>query len=382
MTLGPRTALDRLIVQIAAAINTRALYTEGHPRAVQAVHAVLEALTAACAERRQAEVTFLIVGDDLVVDQKPMRAGGLFQQNFVQTLRRRGVERLTVARGLGTAECAAFISSMAAGRAPVSSPHVVVGRVEVGEAASGGGEDAGRAEPATEKQLDEGREAFARFRTDRRGSVHKMEEIVWGLMETLARSTRESLALAPLKNHDEYTFVHSVNVALLVLAQARSFGLQGPLLHTLGLAALCHDIGKLSIPLEILNSPGKLEADDWAIMMGHAETGAWQLAALESAPHLSVVVAYEHHLRFDGQPTYPVVSPQWRPTFASQLTSLADTFDAISTLRPYQKARARPAALAILRARSGTFHDPFLVGNFHRLVGLPEAVPGGTPESH
>ena len=100
MSLGPRTALDRLIVQIAAAINTRALYTEGHPRVGLAVHAVLDALTAAAAERRQQEVTFLIVGDDLVVDQKPMRSAGLFQQNFVQTLRRRGVERLTVARGL------------------------------------------------------------------------------------------------------------------------------------------------------------------------------------------------------------------------------------------------------------------------------------------
>ena len=201
-----------------------------------------------------------------------------------------------------------------------------------------------------------------------------MEEIVWSLMETLARSTREALALAPLKNHDEYTFVHSVNVALLVLAQARSFGLQGPLLHTLGLAALCHDIGKLSIPLEILNHPGKLEGEDWTVMMGHAEMGAWQLAALESAPPLSVVVAYEHHLRFDGQPSYPAVSPQRRPTFASQLTSLADTFDAVSTLRPYQKARARSAALGILRDRSGTFHDPFLVGNFHRLLGVPEQV--------
>ncbi len=370
MSLGPRTALDRLIVQVAAAINTRALYTEAHPRVGQAVHAVLDALTAACTERGRAEVTFLIVGDDLVVDQKPMRAGGLFQQNFVQTLRRRGVERLTVARGLGTAECAAFISAMAEGRAPVSSPHVVVGRVEVAESEEEGEAASG---PVTERQLDEGREAFGRFRTDRHGSVHKMEEIVWSLMETLARSTRESLALAPLKNHDEYTFVHSVNVSLLVLAQGRSFGLQGPLLHSLGLAALCHDIGKLSVPLEILNHPGKLEGEAWTIMQGHAEMGAWQLAALEAAPPLSVLVAYEHHLRFDGQPSYPLVASHRRPTFASQLTSLADTFDAISTLRPYQKARARPAALAILRTRSGTFHDPFLVGNFHRLVGVPEA---------
>jgi HD-GYP domain-containing protein (c-di-GMP phosphodiesterase class II) len=132
-----------------------------------------------------------------------------------------------------------------------------------------------------------------------------MEEVVWSLMETLARSAHDVIPLAPLKNHDEYTFVHSVNVSLLVLAQARSFGIQGQVLHALGLAALCHDVGKLSVPLDVLNRPGKLEGEDWKVMQSHAEVGAWQLAALDEAPPLSVVVAYEHHLRYDGSRPIP-----------------------------------------------------------------------------
>jgi len=360
-------ALERLIVQIAAAINTRALYSQGHPRVAQAAQAVLEALAAASA-RREA-VTFLVVGEDVVVDERPLRRAGIYQQNFVQSLRRRRVERLTLARGLDVPELLRFVTTLAEGGIPASSPHVVVGRVELAVADDAPGADAGSRRPVTAAQLDEGREAFGRFRTDRRGSIHKMEEVVWSLMESIARSAHDVIPLAPLKSHDEYTFIHSVNVSLLVLGQGRSFGLSGSTLHSVGLAALCHDIGKLSVPLDVLNRPGKLEGDDWRVMMSHAEEGAWQLAAVDAAPPLSVVVAYEHHLRYDGLPTYPILRHPRRPNLAAQLTSLADVYDAICTLRPYQDAQPRPVALEILRKRAGTFHDPLLVGNFHIVAG-------------
>ena len=362
-------ALERLIVQIAAAINTRALYSEGHPRVAQAAAAVLEAMTAAVGG--QDFITFLIVGEDLVVDDRPLRRAGIYHQNFVHALRRRKVERLTLARGLELPELVQFVSVLAAGGTPATTSHIIVGRVEMATSEDAGttGAESRAAAPVSATQIDEGREAFARFRTDRRGSLHKMEEVVWSLMESLARSAHDVIPLAPLKSHDEYTFIHSVNVSLLVLAQARTFGIQGATLHSLGLAALCHDVGKLSVPVAILNRPGKLEGNDWKVMMSHAEEGAWQLAALEDAPPLSVVVAYEHHLRFDGQPTYPRLRRPRRPTLAAQLTSLADVFDAVSTLRPYNKARTRPVALSILSERAGTFHDPMLVGNFHRLTG-------------
>ena len=361
-------AVERLIVQIAAAINTRALYSEGHPRVAQAAQAVLEALHGAL-DRREA-VTFLVVGEDVVVDDRPLRRAGIYQQNFVQSLRRRRVERLTLARGLDAAELLHFVGTLAAGGAPASTPHVVVGRVELATGDDAPAADAASRRPLTAAQVDEGREAFARFRTDRRGSIHKMEEVVWSLMESIARSAHDVIPLAPLKSHDEYTFIHSVNVSLLVLGQGRSLGLSGSTLHSVGLAALCHDIGKLSVPLDVLNRPGKLEGDDWRVMMSHAEEGAWQLAAVDAAPPLSVVVAYEHHLRFDGLPTYPILRRPRRPNLAAQLTSLADVFDAICTLRPYQKAQPRPVALEILRKRAGTFHDPLLVGNFHRVAGV------------
>jgi hypothetical protein len=367
-------AVEALVAHLAAAINVRALYASGHPRVVQAVQAVLTGLEGTLGGRES--LTLFIVGDDLIADDRPLHRSGLYQRNFVHALRRGHVERLSLARGLEATECLQLVSALAAGATPAGTAHVIVGRVELavadagaGGAGEGTGGGSGSFAPLSAVQVEEGREAFARFRTDRRGSLHKLEEIVWSLMETLARSAHDVIPLAPLKSHDEYTFVHSVNVSLLVLAQARTFGIQGPMLHALGLAGLCHDVGKMSIPLDVLNRPGKLEGDDWKVMQSHAEVGAWQLAALEEAPPLSVVVAYEHHLRYDGQPTYPLLRRPRRPALASQLTALADTFDAISTLRPYQAPHSRPAALEVLRKRAGTFLDPLLVGNFQRLAG-------------
>ena len=105
------------------------------------------------------------------------------------------------------------------------------------------------------------------------------------------------------------------------------------------------------------------------MMKGHAEQGAWYLSQMEGTPPLSVVVAFEHHLRYDGQLNYPVLRAARVPNLASRMTSIADTYDAMSTVRPYQQPLARAAAFEILKKRSETFYDPLLVGNFIQLVG-------------
>jgi HD-GYP domain-containing protein (c-di-GMP phosphodiesterase class II) len=301
------------------------------------------------------------------------------------------VERLTIARGVTPAECLDFLTPMVVGGIPQSSEHIVVGRVEVrtagGAATISAGAlpsaahpvDASGVETLSSESVDHAREAFGEFRSDRRAGLWRLEEIVWSLMEALSSATREVLPLAPLKTHDDYTFVHSVNVSLLTLAQARSFGFAGEALHAIGVAALLHDVGKLRIPLEVLNKPGKLEGEEWTIMKSHAEVGALHLCGIEGSYPLAIVVAYEHHMRYDGKPNYPVTAVPRKPTLASQMTAISDVFDAICTMRPYHKARARAVALGIIRERVGTFHHPALVANFARMIGADE--PAAAPES-
>jgi HD-GYP domain-containing protein (c-di-GMP phosphodiesterase class II) len=272
----------------------------------------------------------------------------------------------------------------------VSTRYIVVGRVELQPsvveqgpgpgAGAGGGPGAGSGhdsaiEALTAQSVDSARDAFTEFRTDRRGGLVRLEQVVWSLMEALQRATREILPLAPLKTHDEYTFVHSVNVSLLTLAQARSFGIEGARLHAIGLAAFLHDVGKLRIPLEVLNKPGKLEGEEWRLMMSHAQEGATHLCGVEGSHPLAILVAYEHHMRYDGRPNYPVPRIGRRPTLASQMTSISDVYDAICTTRPYAKARSREFALSVLSGRVGTFHSPALVANFVRMVGAGDGGP-------
>jgi HD-GYP domain-containing protein (c-di-GMP phosphodiesterase class II) len=388
---GALSAVDRLVVSLVAGINMRALYGSEHPALANHVDRILEAVTAACQERQRDSLTFLVVGQDLVVESQPLRTGSLYHQQFIRALTRRGVERLTVADGLGAEECVRFLTPMALGGVPVSTRYITVGRIELQAApvieegpgpgtGAGGGPGTGPGgdsaiEALTAQSVDGARDAFTEFRTDRRGGLVRLEQVVWSLMDALQRATREILPLAPLKTHDDYTFVHSVNVSLLSLAQARSFGIEGARLHAIGLAAFLHDIGKLKIPLEVLNKPGKLEGDEWRVMMSHAQEGATHLCGVDGAPPLAILVAYEHHMRYDGQANYPVPRVGRRPTLASQMTAISDVYDAICTTRPYAKARSREFAVKVLTERVGTFHSPALVANFVRMVGLPATPP-------
>lgn len=374
---GPGAAsIERLIIEVDRAINARALYTPVHPSVVSSVEKLVAAVEAACVERGQGGVALLAVGDDLVVDQRPLPRGSLHHEQLVRLLNRCGVESLTLARGLAVDEALVLVSALATGGAPHTSPHVAVGHVEVRVAEDGSGARA--AELVSPDRLGEAREAFTAFRGDTRRGLEPLSGIVWGLIDGLAHASRELLPLAPLKNYDEYTFVHSVNVSLLTLAQARALGIADEPLHDVGLAALLHDFGKLKVPLEVLNKPGKLEGAEWELMMGHAELGARELSRLDGIRPLSIVVAYEHHMRFDGEPSYPLPRSPRRPGLASQLTSISDVYDAICTTRPYSKARPRTVALEVLRQRSGAFHDPLLVDNFARIVLAVDTGPAPT----
>jgi HD-GYP domain-containing protein (c-di-GMP phosphodiesterase class II) len=390
---GALSAVDRLVVSLVAGINMRALYGADHPALASHVERVLEAVATACQKMGKDSLTFLVVGQDLVVEGQPLRTGSLYHQQFIRALTRRSVERLTIGHGVDSEECVRFLTPMALGGAPISTRHIVVGRVELlppdglalgrgGGGAGGGGRGGGGGggedfaiELLTAQSVDGARSAFTEFRADRRGGLVRLEQVVWSLMDALQRATREILPLAPLKTHDDYTFVHSVNVSLLTLAQARSFGIEGARLHAIGLAAFLHDIGKLKIPLEVLNKPGKLEGEEWRVMMSHAQEGATHLCGVESVHPLAILVAYEHHMRYDGQPNYPVPRVNRRPTLASQLTSISDVYDAICTTRPYAKARSREFAVRVLTGRVGTFHSPALVANFVRMVGTSPPAP-------
>jgi HD-GYP domain-containing protein (c-di-GMP phosphodiesterase class II) len=354
--------IEQMATHIASAINMRALYPANHPRVTQAVEMVLKDLR----DTHEEAITYLIVDDDLVVGDDIIRKTTLSVRQFIEILKRNGIERLTLAAGLDADEMRALISALAAGEPAASSPHIILGRVRV---VIDEEKVDSKSRELTVEQLEAAREAWSKFRVEKQLPMAQLEDLVWSFVDSISRTTRAILPLAKLREHDEYTFVHSVNVSMLVLAQARSFGIQGPMLHAFGMAGLLHDIGKLTVPITVLNKPGKLEGAEWETMKGHAQYGSWYLSQIEGTSPLSIVVAFEHHLRYDGQPNYPLLRTPRVPNVASRMTSIADTFDAMSTVRPYQQPLGRAVAFELLRKRSETFYDPMLVGNFISIIG-------------
>lgn len=358
--------MEPLIIQLAAGATIRALYPAGHPRVLASIGSTIEALRQGLLRRGNDSVTILVVGDDLVIDQDVVRKETLSQQQFVELLKRRGVERLTIAGSVTAEEMEQLLHGLSTGEALQSSASVIIGRVQIRM------ED----EQATKEerqdlsvdQLEVVREAFVNIRAGRPLPLADVEQLIWGFIDSMSKTTRSILPLAKLREHDEYTFVHSVNVSLLVIGQARSFGITDRQLHTFGMAALLHDIGKMTVPLEVLNWPGKLQGEQWALMQSHAEMGAWYLTEHGGVPPLSIIVAFEHHLRFDAKPNYPVLRKPRQPNLISRMTSIADAYDAMQTVRPYQKPLLRSAALEIITKRAETFYDPLLVANFKQIV--------------
>lgn len=181
------------------------------------------------------------------------------------------------------------------------------------------------------------------------------------------------LGLTTIKNHDEYTLNHSVNVSLLAVALGKRLGLTRAELVDLGLAAFFHDLGKIDIPLEILNKPGQLTEAERKIMELHPYQGAEKLVHLRDfrrLPVSAIHVAMEHHIKEDltGYPKYRLKSDV---NLYSRIVKVCDFFDAITTKRVYRKKTfTRAEALSLMLENIGTEFNPVILKSFVQMMGI------------
>jgi putative nucleotidyltransferase with HDIG domain len=221
------------------------------------------------------------------------------------------------------------------------------GRVRVG-----GTEHAPAAEPLAVATLSyslrEEREAVAwMHREAANGSGLQISEacaVVQSLSLAMSGGQAMVLPLLRLKEFDQYTTTHALNVAVLTMALAESIGMGAPAVRSLGLAGLLHDLGKIKIPQEILNKPGKLTSLERAVVESHPADGARMILEGDEPLDLAATVAYEHHLCMDGR-GYPTLHYPRQAHHASRLVHVCDVYDALRTRRP----PSAPAASSIPR---------------------------------
>ena len=196
--------------------------------------------------------------------------------------------------------------------------------------------------------------------------IDDLRDFAYRVAELAMQESRSFLAVHALKSHDEYSFTHSTNVAMLTMAMARNLPFSEDDLREIAIAALLHDVGKERVPLEVLQKPGELTDEEWAVMNSHSIEGARMLADAEGVGDLAPIVAYEHHLAY-----HPELRDEatWNPHLVSQLVCLADVYDALRSTRSYREGLPPDEAMRIMEEDAGKKFDPVLFDGFYRLVG-------------
>ena len=217
------------------------------------------------------------------------------------------------------------------------------------------------------------KESFARDRRNEPLKINTTRRLMQSIYNHIVEDEGFVYGLTNIKNHDEYTLNHSVNVCLLATALGRRLGLSRAELVDLGMAAFFHDLGKTETPLEILNKPGQLTDDERDVMEQHPFHGAEKLALLREfrrLPLRAIHVALEHHIKEDLS-GYPRYFKKDDVNLFSKIVKVVDVFDAITTRRVYRaKDFTRAEALSLMLEQSGTEFNPVILKAFVNMMGV------------
>ena len=371
----PRTQLaDELLRRLAAAHRSGQLYSKSHPiigRNLELLAAAIEQLL-----HHQPTVVIGVVGDEVIVDDTPVAKAEALA-GLVRRLKQISIERITIDRGVTPDEVATLVDvvttlEVKAGEDPPALPslkHIRVGRVTVEDRLEDDAADMATFRRLYNQAVTVAEGVWDTAKADGQPDPNAAKTMIDGLAQAVSQNRTALLALATLKDYDNYTFTHMVNVSILTMGQARALGVDGPLLREFGLAALMHDIGTVRTPLEVLNKPDKLTDDEFVIMRRHVVDGAEILRSTPDIPTLAPVVAFEHHLRLDGT-GYPFGVTRPALNLCTMLCSISDVYDAMRSQRKYQQAHPSDRILEVLKRNDGTQFDQHLVRRFSQLVGI------------
>jgi putative nucleotidyltransferase with HDIG domain len=206
----------------------------------------------------------------------------------------------------------------------------------------------------------------------------EVEATVRSLSVAMHSNPHVLLPLVQLREFDQYTTTHSLNVSVLAMGMAERLGLTAGEVRAYGVAGLLHDIGKTRIPLDILNKPGRLTESEREAMNRHPADGARLILESNKNLDLAAIVAYEHHIMIDGG-GYPPFHYRRSCHDASRLVHVCDVFDALRTRRPYRDEWPLDRTLAHLRERAGVEFDPQLVEPFLAMIDRATAPLEATP---
>jgi putative nucleotidyltransferase with HDIG domain len=381
------------MVSMGQCLSTMSLYPSGHPAREKVIDSSYARLLEVLTDIQFAE--FSIIGSGVVFLGRVLDE--LRSWDWAPRLAAAGIERIEIDADVSREAWSEALDEMWQqlnnGRPPSSAEArqtAVVAirfgslRVMGGEGHAGGGVPLldGGEEGSPEQLPPEKMPGFGLTLSDEVGAINwlheevltsnrlpmaEVEAIVGSLALTMRSEQKMLLPLLMLKDFDQYTTTHSSNVSVLAMGLAEQLGCSRADIRAFGVAGLLHDIGKVHVPKEILNKPGRLTDDEKVVMNTHPVEGARILLERHKGLQMASVVAYEHHVCIDGH-GYPQFHFERGCHFASRLVHVCDIYDALSTNRPYRKPWTPEQALSYIEQRAGTEVDPYICEAFGKMV--------------
>ena len=367
----------RFLTSLSQALSTLGLYGDGHPAVRRATDAAYTELADLQQGRPALVFTFLpeevLFGRDLLPE--------LERWEWSSRLAQGGIERLEISGPVSEAHFERFVGHAAAvlglhgdARSDLwqDGPEGIrFGRVRLEDAER----ETVRVDPLPVARmgysLREEREAVGWVHQEvSDGKAIPLLE-AYGVVRSLSLAMHGGQAmvmpLLQLKEFDQYTTTHSMNVSVLTMALGEFLGLVPAAVRGFGMAGLLHDLGKVRIPKEILSKPGKLTPEERAVVEAHPADGARMILEGDEPMDLAAVVAYEHHRCHDGG-GYPHLHYRRDLHQASRLVHVCDVYDALRTRRPYRDAWTSPQALDYINERAGREFDPAMATAFTEMM--------------
>lgn len=370
----------RFLTALAQALSTMGLYEDGHPARERAADTVHERLQELQEQTVQTEFTFL--EGEVIHDDRRLRE--LRDWDWAARLAHLGVERLEFTGPVSRLDLDFFLDDMLARLSdqPIPSAEVRQTRetsIRYGLVQMRGadGDELGRdavEELATatlgftlRDEADSIRWMHQELKDGKDLSLIEAEAVVRSLSVAMHGDQEFLIPLLRLKEFDEYTTTHALNVSVLAMSLAEHIGLGSREIRAFGISGLLHDLGKTRIPEEILNKPGKLSEAEREVMNGHTVEGARIIMETDRNLDLAAVVAYEHHIRIDGG-GYPSLSYARHCHQCSNLVHVCDVFDALRTRRPYRDAWEQERVIEYISERAGSEFDAELARAFVEMM--------------
>lgn len=362
----------RFLTALSQALSTMGLYGDGHPvtaRAAEIAHARLLELQA---NDPKVQITFLagevLCGQEVVPElagwewSQRLAGAGIERIEFLELVELGHFERLLaqLAARLGIHK-APSAETWQAGPSPVRFGLVALGDVQPKK--SDLSLPVARLSYSLREERDTVGWLHGEVKDGARLPLVEADAVVRSLSLAMHAEQAMVLPLLQLKDFDQYTTTHSLNVSVLAMALGEFLELGAAAVRSIGLAALLHDLGKVCIPQEILNKPGRLTDAERDLVEQHPIVGARMLLDNQDPMDLAAVVAYEHHIMIDGG-GYPSLPNARGAQYASRLVHVCDVYDALRTRRPYREAWESERTIGYIESRAGIEFDPAIVRSF------------------